>query len=179
MLGLLVFLSFFIFFFSVTLVVPYLPPGQLICALLGNSETSYPIAGISGESVLAGVVNGLVWGVVIIVLYCYSRGPQRGKVILPVWVPGYTTSRASTSSHKASEQSAAFSEVEEPEALPIDSIEGIGHMYGHMLRSLGINCVDDLLVMGATQTGRQYLAKKLDVSPSLIARWVIQAETLV
>lgn len=181
MLGLLVFFSFFFLFFSVTLIVPYLPPGQIMCAVLGNSETSYPVAGISGESLIAGVVNGLVWGVVIVVLYCYSRGPHRGKVILPVWVPGYTTSRASTTERRQFKwyRKSSSSEVKETENVPIESVDGIGQIYGHMLRDLGVDCVDDLLVIGSTKTGREYLASKLNESPVLIARWVIAAKTLM
>jgi hypothetical protein len=162
------------------LAVPYLPPGQILCALLGNSETAYPIAGISGESLVAGVVNGLVWGVIIITLYCYSRGPKKGRVILPAWVPSYTTSRASTVERKISTQyGACSSEVRAAETEPVESIEGIGNIYGHMLRNLDIDCVDDLLVIGSTQTGIQYLAHKLNVSPSIVSRWVNHAKALV
>lgn len=179
MLGLIVFLSFFLFFFSITLVVPFFPPGQLICSLLGNSETTYPVAGLSGDGIIAGTVNGLIWAVIIMIFYCYSRGPHKGRVFLPVWLPGYATSHASTVNRGPSKSCAGgSSEVEEDESLPIEAIEGIGYMYGHVLRDLDVTSVHDLLVVGATKTGREYLAKKLDVSPATVAKWVITAKTL-
>ena len=179
MLGIVVFVVFFTFFFSVTLIVPNMPPGQIICSALGNSETSYPVAGISGETLVAGIVNGLIWGVIIIILYSYSSGPQKGKVSLPVWVPGYTQSSSSADEDKPSEQydGNSLRRVRKTVTEPIESIDGIGPMYGHMLRNVGISNLDDLLVMGATRKGRQYLANKLDVSPTLILEWVNQAET--
>ena len=136
------------------------------------------MAGISGETLVSGIVNGLIWGVVIIILYSYSRGPQREKVSLPVWVPGYTTSSTSADEQEPSEQRDEDSFCE-AEVAPVESIDGIGSMYGHMLRSLGVSNVDDLLVMGATRKGRQYLADKLDVSPALVLDWVHQAETIL
>jgi hypothetical protein len=181
MLGLVVFAVFFTFFFSVTLIFPSIPPGQLICGVLGNSETCYPVAGISGATVVSGLVNGLVWGVIIIILYSYSRGPQRGKVELPVWVPGYTQSCASADENNVPKQvdESSFDNFSCENAEPIESIEGIGSLYGQMLRDLGVNNVEDLLIMGSTQEGRQHIANKLEISHSLVLNWVIQAEKLL
>lgn len=182
MLGLVVFAVFFTFFFSVTLVFPSIPPGQLICAVLGNSETCYPVAGISGETLVSGLVNGLIWGVIIIILYSYSRGPQRRQVELPVWVPGFTQSCNSADESNISRQhvdEGSFDDFSRANAAPIESIDGIGSLYGQVLRSLGINNVDDLLIMGSTQNGRQNIANKLEISHSLVLNWVIQAERLM
>ena len=178
MLGVLVFVASFLFPFCVTLIVPNMPPGQIICAVF-YSETNYSIAEISGEVLVNGIVNGLIWGIIIVILYAYWKGPQKGRVNLPVWVPRYTTSHTSAAEHKPSKQydESSFHRVRKTKTQPLDSIEGIGHIYGYRLRKLDIKSADDLLVMGYTRNGRYYLAKKIGVSPSLILKWVNQVES--
>jgi hypothetical protein len=94
MLGLLVFVGSFASFFGITFVFQNLPPGNLIIDFFRNSE-SYLIAGISGDLLVSAIVNGLIWSIIITVVYSYLRGPKRDKKDLPVWVPGYTTSNNS------------------------------------------------------------------------------------
>jgi len=94
MLGLFVFVASFISLFTITLTFPNVPPGNFIVDLFRNSETNYLIAGISGDLLISALINGLVWSVIVIVIYCYLRGPEKEKT-LPVWVPGYATSRNS------------------------------------------------------------------------------------
>lgn len=95
MLGLLVFVGSFISFFSITLIFPNMPPGNIVVDFFRNSETSYMIAGISGDLFLSAITNGLIWSTIIIVLYSYWRGVKKEKRCLPVWLPGYATSRSS------------------------------------------------------------------------------------
>jgi hypothetical protein len=95
MLGLLVFVGSFLSVFGVTLIFPNVPPGRLVIDFFGESETSFMLAGVSGNLLLSATINGLVWGVIIGVLYSYWRGPKREERKLPVWVPGYATSRGS------------------------------------------------------------------------------------
>ena len=95
MLILLVFLMSFLIFLFTTIIFPFFPPGEVICSLLRNSRPDYLIAGISGELLISGIINGLIWGVIIILLYSYWKGPGKEKVNLPVWIPGYSTSQNS------------------------------------------------------------------------------------
>ena len=176
MLGLLVFFSFFFLFFSVTLIVPYLPPGQIMCAVLGNSETTHSIAGVSGDLLVASMINGLIWGVIIAIVYSYLKGPSKGKISLPVWLPGYATSHNSKTDNKSTEQhhEPPFQEIRKTQNL--ESLDGIGYIYARRLRKLDITTVDDLISVASTKNGRNYLARIIGVKPSTVVNWIHQAE---
>jgi len=62
--------------------------------------------------------------------------------------------------------------------LNIETIEGIGNIYGDRLRLSGIKIVEDLLEVGATRDGRLKLAKEIDVAPKKVLTWVNQADFL-
>ena len=95
MLGIIIFAVAFFFVFSITLVIPNIPPGQILIDFFRNTETTYTLAGFSGELILVATLNGLIWGIIFLLIYSYTRGPQKEKKNLPVWVPGYATSRSS------------------------------------------------------------------------------------
>ena len=95
MLGILVFAASFLFVFSITMIFPNVPPGQMVVDVFRNFETNYMLAGVSGELLIASIINGLVWGTIILIIYSYCRGPQKRKTTLPVWVPGHATARSS------------------------------------------------------------------------------------
>jgi predicted flap endonuclease-1-like 5' DNA nuclease len=176
MLGALVFIASFLFLFVATIMFPNIPPGQIICNILGNSETNDVIAGVPGELLVAATINGLVWGVIIAIAYSYLRGPQKGKVTLPVWIPGYTTSRSSTIDNKApkkEEDKPAFKRIRKTQ---IETIKGIDYIYGRRLRELGIETIDDLIEAGSTADGQKQLANIIGVKPPTILNWVQQAE---
>ena len=175
MLGAIVFAASFLFLFIATIMFPNIPPGQIMCNVLGNSETNDVIAGVSGELLIAATVNGLVWGVTIAIAYSYWRGPQKGKITLPVWIPGYTTSRTSTIDNKETkkEEKPTFKRIRK---MQIETITGIDYIYGRRLRELGIETVDDLIQAGSTADGQNYLANIIGVKPSTILNWVHQAE---
>lgn len=99
MLGILIFAVAFFFVFSITLVIPNIPPAQILVNFFKNTETTYTLAGFSGEILFIATINGLIWGIIILLIYFYSRGPQKEKKTLPVWVPGYATSRSSKDSN--------------------------------------------------------------------------------
>ena len=75
--------------------IPSIPPGNLLVNLFRNTQTSNMTAGISVDLILIATINGIVWGVIILIIYSYCRGPQKDKKTLPVRLPGYTTSRSS------------------------------------------------------------------------------------
>jgi hypothetical protein len=167
----------FLFLFGISLIFPEIPPGRTICDILGNSQTNYPILGISGEVILAGIINGLVFGVIIAILFSYFRGPPKGKVDLPVWVPRYTTSQNSTTECKSPKRNdnSSFQRLKKSQDIMV--VPGIGYRYSDKFKKIGIETIDDLLYASSTKTGRNYLAKNIGVTPSTILRWTHQAKS--
>ena len=176
MLGGLVFVVAFLFFLMITLLFPSLPPGQIICDVLGNSETNYSLAEFSGELVIASIINGLIWGVITIMLYSYLRGPSKEKISLPIWFPRYATSHSSKTENKSTEPHEAPSFHETRKMQDLKSIEGIGYIYAFRLKKLDINTVDDLVNVASTKAGRHHLANLIGVTPSTVLNWIRQAE---
>lgn len=177
MLGLFVFCIFFIISLILTFIFPVFPPGKIVIDFLRNSETDYYIMGISGELFVSGIINGLVWGIITVIIYSYFKGPSKEKVNLPVWIPGYTTSNNSKIGKKT---------IKKPELTfqfnnknqDIEIIDGIGIIYGNRFRKIGIKTIDELIEVGYTKEGQKYLAKKIGVLPSTIQNWLFQAESL-
>lgn len=58
------------------------------------------------------------------------------------------------------------------------SIEGIGEVYAHKLRMLGISTTGTLLERGDTPQGRKVIAEKSGISETLILEWVNLADLL-
>ena len=100
MLGLFVFLASFLSLFTITLIFPNVPPGYLLADFLRNPETNYTIAGVSGNTLISAIINGLFWSVIVTLIYFYWRGPEKGKRNLPIWVPGYAKSSSSKNEKK-------------------------------------------------------------------------------
>ena len=177
MLIIVVFVASFILLFSATFAMfPSMPPGQLIFEVFGNPEADYIIFGVSAELLVSAILNGIVWSVIIVLAYSYWKGPSKANVDLPIWVPGYTTSRGSTTKEKGLKQkdTSSVQIIQQPQ--DIESVEGIGYIYGRKLRAMEINTVDDLLQKGSTIRGRIYLANRLDVTESTVLNWLRQAE---
>ncbi|MCZ7599484.1 MAG: DUF4332 domain-containing protein [Gammaproteobacteria bacterium] len=61
-------------------------------------------------------------------------------------------------------------------AKKIESVEGIGAVYGEKLRTAGCGTTAQLLKQGATRKGREVLAGKTGISPSIIMRCVNMAD---
>jgi hypothetical protein len=173
MLIIIVFIASFLVFFGLSIIFPIMPPGQLICEVFGTGETGYTIAGVSGELILSSIVNGVVWGAILIIVYSSARGPSRKKIHLPVWLPGYATSRNS----KKQEVSNKYASPGKAKTEDIETIEGIGSVYASRLRKLGVRTVNDLINAGFTKTGRTYLANNIGVQHRTILYWVHQAES--
>ena len=181
--AIVVFITAFLFLFGITIFIPTLPPGEIIYAFLGISEIPFSITGISGFVLVNGIINGFVWGIIIVIIYGLCRYPSKKKVIFPVWLPKYTHSTSSAPKSKPLEPyvQRGLPEVRKtirqvPLDQNIETIEGIGPIYGKRLRMSGVKIIDDLLRVGATRNGRYYLAKKVDVGPSTILRWVYRAD---
>jgi predicted flap endonuclease-1-like 5' DNA nuclease len=60
----------------------------------------------------------------------------------------------------------------------LETIEGIGSVYGEKLREKGIGTVEALLETGATPAGRQELEEKTGIGHALILEWVNLADLM-
>lgn len=98
MISFLVFITSFLSLFTVSIILPDLPPGYIIIEFFTNPELNYIIAGISGEVLISAVINGVSWSVIITLIFFFWRGPEKGKRNLPVWIPGYAKSSNSKDS---------------------------------------------------------------------------------
>jgi predicted flap endonuclease-1-like 5' DNA nuclease len=164
-------------------VIPTFPPGEILQVFFEISEIGSPISGISGVIFINGIINGLFWGTIILIVFRLFSGPSKEKVILPTWFPGYSTSRASTSNYvppkthvKKPIRNVRKIRTQAPLDQKIVVIEGIGPIYGKRLRRSGIRTVDDLLREGYNRSGRKYLAREVGVSTSTVLRWVYRAD---
>ena len=183
MLSVLLFDASFLFLFGITLVVPTFPPGEIIHDFLGISEITSPISGISGNFLVNGVINGLFWGIIILITFRLVSRPSRKKAVLPTWVPSYTTSHASTSNYippktytKKPIRKVRKRRTQATLNQKIMAIEGIGPIYGERFKRSGVGTVDDLLREGHDRSGRRYLAREVGVSESTLLRWVYRAD---
>jgi nucleotidyltransferase/DNA polymerase involved in DNA repair len=62
--------------------------------------------------------------------------------------------------------------------VDVETFEGIGLVCGGLLRKLGIDTVNDLLRVGATERGRRRLANKIGVTYSTLLKWVYREDLL-
>jgi large-conductance mechanosensitive channel len=68
--GAIVFIVAFLIFLVITLGYPSLPPGKMIYdAIVGPVETEYKVLGIGASALVAAVFNGVVYGVIIWLVY--------------------------------------------------------------------------------------------------------------
>lgn len=60
--------------------------------------------------------------------------------------------------------------------MKLTEIEGIGQVYADRLKNTGVLTVAELLVIGATKSGRNSLAEKTGIDESKILSWVNMAD---
>lgn len=77
--GALVFLIVFIVFLAATLAYPDIPPGKALYGLLGVSETEYPVLGIGTTLLVEAVFNGVVYGVIIWLVFTIASRMAKPK----------------------------------------------------------------------------------------------------
>jgi hypothetical protein len=75
--GAIVFLVVFVIGVFATIASPSLPPGQQIFTAIGAVETGYPILGMPVSTLVPAVFNGIIYGIVVWVIYSMTLG--RGK----------------------------------------------------------------------------------------------------
>jgi di/tricarboxylate transporter len=71
--GAIVFLLVFVVGLGLTLSSPTLPPGMSLYRMLNVPETSFPTLGIPVTTLVSGVLNGVVYGVVVWLLFTLVR----------------------------------------------------------------------------------------------------------
>ena len=80
MIGAVIFVIFFLAFLAVTLGMPTLPPGNMIHDLLNIPVTVYPVLGIPAWLLINAIVNGVVYGFIIWLIFSVvSAATGRGK----------------------------------------------------------------------------------------------------
>jgi predicted flap endonuclease-1-like 5' DNA nuclease len=186
-----VFAIAFLVFFALTLVITALPPGDMITSSVEIPEaiaTTYILGDISGTVIVNGLINGLVWGTVVFVIYVLIyRTPKRK--LPPMITPTYPTAPVPeptpvtspvTMSRKPQEKKRRRKVKKRRTYIAlnqdIETIEGIGPTYGNKLRNSGVKVVGDLLKEGSTRFGRRILARKVDVAPGTMLKWVHRAD---
>jgi predicted flap endonuclease-1-like 5' DNA nuclease len=185
----IVFVIAFLVFFAVTLVIPGLPPGDMITSLteIPNTLTATIVGSITGTTIVNGVINGLIWGIIVFAIYAVIyRSPK--KKLPQMMTPTYPTpppptpapvTTSVTMSRKPREkkrQRKAKRRTYVALDQDIETIEGIGPTYGNKLRNSGVKVVGDLLREGSTRFGRRILARKVDVAPGTLLKWVHRAD---
>jgi predicted flap endonuclease-1-like 5' DNA nuclease len=185
-----VFALAFLVFFALTLVITSLPPGDIITSSVEIPETIVraSIVGISGMTLVNAVINGLVWGIIVFAIYAVVyRNPK--KNLPPMITPTYPKAPVPTAAPVTSPVAMSRKPQERKRKRKvtkrrtyvtlnqdIETIEGIGPTYGSKLRNSGVSVVGDLLREGSTRFGRRILARKVDVAPRTMLRWVHRAD---
>ena len=75
--GALVFLIAFVVVLLICLIVSDIPPGQTIYDLLGAEETDSEVLGIGATTLVVAVFNGVVYGVIVWLIYSFTLGRKR------------------------------------------------------------------------------------------------------
>jgi predicted flap endonuclease-1-like 5' DNA nuclease len=180
-----VFAGAFLILAAVTLVIPGLPPGELIFEAAGFPQATGSFSGISVSTLLNGLVNGLLWGLVAASLYAFSQRGNGRKPLLPLPEPEELPSpplRVMPVDERVERIPPAMTVREgrfrHDRDRDVKTIEGVGSLRGRLLNGMGVRTVDDLLRVGATSVGRQRIARRLGVSYRMVLSWVHRGDLL-
>jgi len=89
MIGAVIFVIFFLAFLGISLGMPTLPPGPMIFDVLNIPKTAldnYPVLGIPASLLIIGIVNGVVYGFIIWLIFTVvsaatGRNKKKGETI--------------------------------------------------------------------------------------------------
>ena len=182
-----VFMLVFLLLFVVTLAMPAIPPGDMIISLFGIPATEV-VSGITIKTILNGIINGLIWGLIVFIIYVAATPTSKRREFEQMKPPSYPAApkpipTEATSVVKMSrkprekrptqvKKRRTYTDLDQD----VETIEGIGPVYGTKLRNSGIRAVDDLLRAGSTRRKRRILAKNIDVAPATVLKWVYCAD---
>lgn len=161
MIGAVIFVIFFLIFTLISVFVFELPPAAIILELFGITVT-----GIQYGDWIIGLINGVIYGLIIWLIYSLIRVVTRREkvervVVKPVLIPAEPVARAKAPS---------------PLDRGIEEIEGIGPSRAEKLKAVNITTIRDLLKAGATKKRRETLAKAIGASEGTVLRWVNRAD---
>ena len=182
-----VFTIAFLVLLGVTLLVPSFPPAQILLEYLKIQQAPFSILGLSAASILNGILNGFFWVLIGAAIYgaaSYAKRrnplppmPEAPVLSTPPPEPVLVDSR--TNIIPPSLTVSEFMEKEQyRKELDIETIDGIGPICGGLLRSSGVNTVNDLLKVCATERGRKNLANEIGVPQSMLLQWVYRGDLL-
>jgi hypothetical protein len=77
--GALIFLAVFIIVLLATIAYPDLPPGKQIYSALGVATSDYPVLGIQVTTLVEAVFNGIIYGIVVWIIYTIVDRSTRKK----------------------------------------------------------------------------------------------------
>lgn len=192
----------FLILVGITVLFPGFPPARILFEYLRITPPTL-VSGISIASILNGVVNGFFWMFIASAIYGGVRynierkelqpmpaaphletPPPEPMVVdervnkippsltvppIPIRSFAFSSTKVSSVEHRAIHSGA------EPD---IETIEGIGSVYGGLLRQSGVFTVNDLLRVGAREGGRRQLAGKVGVTYSTLLRWIYRGDLL-
>ena len=176
----LVFAISFFLILILTIIFPVLPPGDAIYNLFGISLITWSIMGLSGLHLVFGLINGLFWGLLILVFFIvisHTSKDTLGPMPTPSYIPEPTLPKIrDSSSEKKSPPKIIKRKTYVPLDQDIETIEGIGPAYGSKFRNIEIKVIEDLLRAGSTKKRRRELSVELGVAPKTILKWVYRAD---
>jgi predicted flap endonuclease-1-like 5' DNA nuclease len=179
-------IAFFVLI-GATLLVPSFPPAQMLLEYLNIQQTSFSILGLSAAYLLNGVLNGFFWVLVGAAIYgaaSYAKRrnplppmPEAPVLSTPPPEPMLVDPRTNRIPPSLT-VSAAMEKEQCQKELDIEMIDGIGPICGGLLRNSGVNTVNDLLMVCATERGRKHLANEIGVPQSMLLKWVYRGDLL-
>ena len=175
----LVFAISFFLILVLTIVFPILPPGKTICDSFGLSPISWGIIGFSGSSLIFGLINGLFWGLIILVFFIvisHTSGDKLPPMPTPSHIPESVPPKIQSSTARKVPPKIIKRKTYVTLDQDIKTIEGIGPAYGSKFRNINIKIVEDLLRAGSTKKSRRALSVELGVAPKTILKWVYRAD---
>jgi predicted flap endonuclease-1-like 5' DNA nuclease len=197
--------TIFAFAVAVTLIVPSLPPAQLLYDLVRMQTTTLVVWGLPLANLINGVTNGFFWlaiGAAVFGVYCIFREspqlppmPKPHQLVSPppanpivdsrtnkippaITVSPVRKKRLFKKVVTQTEIAPALLAAPPESRIDILTIEGIGPIYSTLLRKSGVHTVADLLKRGATESGRQILADKVGVTSAILLKWVHRGDLL-
>lgn len=87
MIGAVIFVIFFLAFLAITLGMPTLPPGNMIFDILKiPANIEYPVLGIPANILIPAIVNGVVYGFIIWLIFSVvsaatGRNKKKGETV--------------------------------------------------------------------------------------------------